>query len=316
MAGARGGGAEPGPSSQREGDVSETTGMASLIAETPVHLDPPDPLDKLPPKKALVRSLKWPLISARGVQAKYSTMYEEEFCARASSSTTRKMELDGHFPGQLGAQLGARWSKETSFKTKKSYGRYIVLGVIGNDESIPNEVILPAKLDDKNLPEAKRKNDENLFKQIRKGIRKVRPFHRRFFSLKQISGFSLYECVPSRGYHRVPDLDDETKRTLFEFWRDFRSLGTDYEDRWLKWVHLRFNNDSCDPEHGRFALQLVLRWSPTKLAIWGVLPILLSLAIGFGYMFKPRSGEDFLTFVQTAWAIASYIITAAACKFF
>lgn len=51
-------------------------------------------------------------------------------------------------------------------------------------------------------------------------------------------------------------------------------------------------------------------WSTPKIIFWGSLPILLSLAIGFWYMCKPRDPcEDHIAIVQTAWGIASYIIT-------
>src|SRR5436305_11142700 len=103
---------------------------------------------------------------------------------------------------------------------------------------------------------------------------------------------------------------------MIEVYGEVRTVGTDHGDRWLDWVHTNFNHNNVKPEEGKFAVQSVLRWSPIKLVLWGVAPILLSLVIGFWYMFKPTPGEDSLTVVQTAWGIASYIITAAACRSF
>lgn len=78
---------------------------------------------------------------------------------------------------------------------------------------------------------------------------------------------------------------------MLEFWRDFQTLDADHGDRWLDWIHENFNNDSTDPLQGRFALQLVVRWSPKKLVVWGVAPILLSLAIGFAYISSHMTGR-------------------------
>jgi hypothetical protein len=281
-----------------EGETSQrnrsTTATASPFAKTPVHLDPPPPVT-LPAKTSA-----WSL--GLGMNMKVSVVNKEEFCARVPRTQTYNMQV-GMGMGISLLPVSAGASMSGTMKTKfVADRRYVVLGVMGNNESVPNEVMLPVK--------------ENLFKQIRKGMGKVRPLHRRLLSLKHVSGFAFYECVPNQGYHRVPDMDNETKRTMIEFWRDFRTLGTDYGDRWLDWVHTNFNNSSLDPKQGKFALQLVLQWSPLKLVVWGILPILLSLAVGFGYMFKPTPGEDFLIVVQTAWAIASYIVTAAACRSF
>jgi cytochrome b subunit of formate dehydrogenase len=88
----------------------------------------------------------------------------------------------------------------------------------------------------------------------------------------------------------------------------------DYQDRWMDWIHQNFNNNSTNPEDGKYALQLLLRWSPLKLVIWSSIPIIFSLAIGLWYMISPHPGEDYVAVVQTAWTIASYIITTAAGK--
>lgn len=181
---------------------------------------------------------------------------------------------------------------------------YIVVGLLGNDECLPNEVKLLVR----------KSKSEDLFKQIRRATRKLRPLPRRLLSLKRVSGFAIYQCYPTEGYHRVPVMDSKTKRTIQELYRDYRTLDKDYGHRWLDWIHLNFNNGSLDPANGTYSLQLVLSWSPVKIIFWGIAPIILSLAIGLWYMLKPTPNEDFLTVVQTAWAIASYIVTAGACE--
>lgn len=90
----------------------------------------------------------------------------------------------------------------------------------------------------------------------------------------------------------------------------------DVDSTWLAFLHKELNNMDSNPREGRYSLQLVLSWSAPKLVIWGSIPILLSLFIGFSYIFKSHTGEDPVAIVQTAWGIASYIVTAGACKYY
>lgn len=59
--------------------------------------------------------------------------------------------------------------------------------------------------------------------------------------------------------------------------------------------------------HG-LSLELLLGWCPIKILVVVILPVVLSLAIGTWYM--QVTGD-----VQTAWTIASYIVTAAGDEF-
>ncbi|KAG7284298.1 hypothetical protein NEMBOFW57_010667 [Staphylotrichum longicolle] len=65
----------------------------------------------------------------------------------------------------------------------------------------------------------------------------------------------------------------------------------------------RANNTPC------LALSLVIKWSITKIAIYGFTPILLSLAIGFWFQYSQEG--DRVAVVQTAWTISSFIIGAS-----
>ncbi|KAL1877358.1 hypothetical protein VTK73DRAFT_8653 [Phialemonium thermophilum] len=267
-----------------------------------VHLDLPEAA-VLPPVPKLKRH---ELPFFRRMLIDIIFLSETRFCARAPQ--TLMLQFFPHLPG-FGIIAHAAWriiinkgSADIPANSDFPDCRYIVVGTMGIDESVPHEVILPVR----------QRDNDDLFKQIRRAMRRVRAWHKRLMSLKKVSGFSLYECIPARRYHHVRELDGETRRAMAEFWKDFITLDEDYSDRWLNWVHKNFNNGSFDPEKGRYALQLVLRWSANKLIFWGAVPILLSLAVGFGYMFRPTTGEDFLTVVQTAWTISSYIITAAA----
>ena len=176
---------------------------------------------------------------------------------------------------------------------------YIVIGLIGKEENIPREVVLPTE-------------DLRFFKQIQKASNELRGFYRRVLSLKRVVGFGIYECYVGEQEHKVIEMDSPTKRTLDELYRDYQSGLRDREDAWANWIHENFNQNETDPMSGKYALQPILGWSIPKLAFWGTAPILLSLAIGFWYMFALQPGEDKVAVVQTAWTISSYIVTSAA----
>lgn len=187
--------------------------------------------------------------------------------------------------------------------SRNANSRYIVIGIMGNEESIPHETLRPIR------------TRGDLFKQIRKAERELRSPFRRLLSLKRVGGFGVYRCHPSHDYHSSPGISDETRRCLVEFYQSYRTEKRDCLDRWMNWVHKNFNNDSIYPEDGKYALQLLLRWSAVKLIIWSSIPIMFSLAIGLWYMINPHPGEDYVTVVQTAWTIASYIVTTTARKY-
>ena len=178
---------------------------------------------------------------------------------------------------------------------------YVVVGFMG-DESVPKETLRRVM------------HKEGLFQQIRKANRQLRNPIRRMLSLKEVSGFSIYECDPIRGYHREADVDGETKRALAEMWRSYKGHKLDYEGRWLMWIHEHFNNNSKKPEMGRLTLEFKLRWSVSKVVFWGIIPVLLSLAIGFYYMHADHPGVDDVAVAEAAWVIATYIVTSSACK--
>jgi hypothetical protein len=174
---------------------------------------------------------------------------------------------------------------------------------MGNETSIPHETLLPVT------------KDKGLFQQIRKAERELRSPVRRLLSLKRVGGFGIYRCHPLEDYHSSPPIGDETTRCLVELFRNYRTEKRDYQDRWMNWIHENFNNNSVNPKDGKYALQLLLRWSPLKLVIWSSIPIILSLVVGLWYMINPHRGEDYVATVQTAWTIASYIVTTAARKY-
>ncbi|KAJ9607861.1 hypothetical protein H2200_007940 [Cladophialophora chaetospira] len=179
---------------------------------------------------------------------------------------------------------------------------YVVVG-IGAQDSAPKEVLRRVMRID------------GLFQQIRTAHRHLRNPIRRAVSLKEVAGFGIYQCDPSKGYHKEVELDNETRGTLAELWRSYNTHKLDYEGRWLMWIHQHFNNSSKNAEEGTLTLELKLRWSIFKVVSWGVVPILLSLAIGFYYMYKDHGEVDEVAVAEAAWVIATYIITTSALIF-
>lgn len=178
---------------------------------------------------------------------------------------------------------------------------YVVVGFMG-DGSVPRETLRRVM------------HTEGLFQAIRKAHRFLRNPVRRALSLKEVSGFGIYECDPAKGYHREVELDRETERALSELWRSYKGNKLDYEGRWLMWIHEHFNADSKNPEVGGLTLEFKLRWSVIKVVFWGTVPIVLSLVIGFWYMFSDHGDVDDVAVAEAAWVIATYIVTSSACE--
>lgn len=179
---------------------------------------------------------------------------------------------------------------------------YIIVGKIGKNDSLPRELLFWVK------------TPMDLPRQIASAEKQLRSPARRLLSLKRVGAFSLYQCHPGKSYHSAPEISNETKRYLAEMYRDYRTGLIGRNPRWLDWIHENFNNSSNNPTVGTYSLQLVLQWSPARLIIWSIVPIVLSLAVGLGYMLKTHPGEDYVAVVQTAWTIASYIVTTATRK--
>lgn len=179
---------------------------------------------------------------------------------------------------------------------------YVVVGIWNPKQSIPREVILPLETG-------------KIFKQIRKAERRLRPWWKSLLSLKTVVCFGVYECLPHQGRHILLPVDKHTQQILTDLYREYNSASVDYDNRWHRWIIDEMNLGSREPEEGKYALRLVLGWSAPKIIFWTTSPVILSLVIAFWYSYKPRDpGADEVAIVQTAWTIASYIITAAACK--
>jgi hypothetical protein len=189
-----------------------------------------------------------------------------------------------------------------------SHRPYITIGIFNRKTGLAREKI------------TRLQRDHSSFGSIRTASWRLWPIHKRLFSLKSISGFGLYHCHVESGYHSAVEIDDRTKQTLFEFYLDYKHDAPGMDQQWMDWIHEHLNGSSADPREGNYTLELLLRWSVTKIMIYGLLPVIGSLVVGVAYMqIRMRGAEDFgsgLAVVQTAWGIASYVVGAAGGKMF
>ncbi|KKA19094.1 hypothetical protein T310_6947 [Rasamsonia emersonii CBS 393.64] len=293
--------------SNQEADSQYASLVDHMEAPAPgkLHLEPP-PQFKHPIQTSQLS------ISAFGVSLLRTR--EGNDCAR-SRTLTKEVKIQRALPGLVNIVSGWKIKLgqgvrlisariEAEFKhgpvstklgvsnvTATALEKYVVVGLYNRNNNVPVERL-------KRVKEA-----GQLFAAIRSASKSLRSLPQRLFSLKYVAGFGIYECHPDKGYHTYVDIDLPTERVLLEFYRDYKSLRNDVEDRWGDWVHEKFNNGSTDPGQGRYSLQLVLRWSVGRITIYVTAPIILSLAIGIWYMQKTGDAE-------AAWVISTYIVAA------
>ena len=85
-----------------------------------------------------------------------------------------------------------------------------------------------------------------------------------------------------------------------------RHPDADVSKAWTTWLQKNLNNNQ-EPIESKCSLELVYDWSPIRLAVLVLFPVLLSFGTGLIYMLQ--TGD-----VSTAWTIASYVVTAAGGK--
>lgn len=188
---------------------------------------------------------------------------------------------------------------------------YLVLGLLHSDQTV-SEVMTRIK-----EPKTRFKlfkTSDSVFKALRRAIHYLRPLPVRLMSLKRMTGLGLYECNPKDGSHTEVRTTPEAKKALRELWRAYTKNRQDDKNRWRDWIHKNLNNSSMNTQDGQLSLKLELEWSPIRLAVWGLTPFFLSLAIGLWYSSVPHGTADRVTIVQTGWTIASYIVGGGARK--
>jgi hypothetical protein len=200
----------------------------------------------------------------------------------------------------------ARDSRDRVLPTR---GRpYITLGMQNPQGQVTNEITM------------KTTKSECLFACMRKGIRMLRPLHVRIFSLKKVVGFGVYRSttIGPTDFSNTVVPDARTAVALTKFWREYKSQRPDFDDRWSRWVQEGLNAGGTEPEDGMYGLSLKMGWSAKKFVNYGVFGILASLIAGFGITFgwtkEGMQYSDEVALCQTAWTVASYIVTTAGGK--
>lgn len=179
-------------------------------------------------------------------------------------------------------------------------------------------------------------DEQEFLPSLKRQIAQLRGW-RQFLSLKTVQAFGLYkvreasvghtkeaklmssECDLEHRCHTNYQCTPSEKTILAQLYnacyRHTLSRQRDESIEWADWVQLNLNNNTDTPD-GRLlplpfqchrSLKLIVKWSRVRLILAASVPLLLSLCIGLWYQFKI---ED----VQTAYTIASYIMTAGACK--
>ncbi|UKZ71790.1 uncharacterized protein TrAtP1_012734 [Trichoderma atroviride] len=148
-----------------------------------------------------------------------------------------------------------------------------------------------------------------LFRELRWGIFRLRGLSSTFLSLRQVKSFRLYKCNHEEGTHERIHLDKNGAADLQVFLHMYKSwsVPSHIALAWANWIHQTLNNSSLDVVDGTYAIEVVLDWSPTRISIVLLFPVLLSLAIGL--WLNSVAWTDLAT-IQSAWGTASYIVTA------
>ncbi|KAK0611631.1 hypothetical protein B0T14DRAFT_571508 [Immersiella caudata] len=177
---------------------------------------------------------------------------------------------------------------------------YLVLGIFSAVDCQPRERVVVIRP----------KDEERLFLKVRLATLRLRGASY-FFSLKSVKAFRLYRCMTSTGSHQQLEIDNAALADLRQFKAAYKKQpwpSAAVNEKWTQWVFDCLDNRSLDiMDEAAYSLEIVLGWSPSRIAIAVLSPVLLSLAVGL--WFNSRDWTDLAT-IQTAWGVASYIATA------
>lgn len=183
-------------------------------------------------------------------------------------------------------------------------GAYIVIGIVDSDTGEMTECL-------QDLADSGGK-PKDLIDSMQAAVRVLRPWYIRWFTLKSVGAFGLYECHAPAGHHTVLELSDTAKLALLELYYDFIAGRKDENEAWKAWVQQHFNAGDTFPGDRRLGLQVILKWSVPKIVTYVSTPVIASLIFGFAYTFSVTGpGVDKVAVLQTAWTVSSYIVTTA-----
>ncbi|KAH6844601.1 hypothetical protein B0I37DRAFT_165538 [Chaetomium sp. MPI-CAGE-AT-0009] len=177
---------------------------------------------------------------------------------------------------------------------------YLVLGIFSAVDRQPLEKVVVI-----------RRNDaKNLFLKVRLATLQLRGAGY-FFSLKSVKAFRLNRCLTASGSHEQLAMDDAARADLRQFKAAYKKRPWPpavVNEKWTQWVFDCLDNGTLDTtDVGAYSLEVVLGWSPSRIAIAVLAPVMLSLVVGL--WLNARDWGDLAT-IQMAWGVASYIATA------
>ncbi len=113
----------------------------------------------------------------------------------------------------------------------------------------------------------------------------VNPVHQEWYEI-------TYQCNWEPGVRKRVVLDQKGQndsQILLRAYKSWFRLGR-IDDSWTQWINATLNNSSNDPLSPRsgeaFSIDIILDWSAFRMSVVILLSILLSLAIGFGWIHK------------------------------
>ncbi|KAF8247161.1 hypothetical protein K440DRAFT_644181 [Wilcoxina mikolae CBS 423.85] len=165
-----------------------------------------------------------------------------------------------------------RYFRDNRYTVVDRIEQYIVVGVFNKDSNTPREVIVELG------------RDSPLSSGLWRGVIRARGW-RYFLSLKV--------CDTEYGSHHRITLDTRKQQIVNQIYYEYVT-GVN-SDAWNEWIFNTIADQSL-------SIELLLGWSVVRISVVVSFPVLSSFAIGMWYM--QTTGD-----VQTAWTIASYVIT-------
>ncbi|KAK3369680.1 hypothetical protein B0T24DRAFT_363689 [Lasiosphaeria ovina] len=240
--------------------------------------------------------------------AEWETTVRGKRCTRCpkitSTNQTFSVSIDNEVLGGVSAGAFGNFGNVSEHVLPSSVpedaAAYLVLGIFSPVDRQPAERVVVIRQED-----AKR-----LFLKVRLATAQLRGVSG-FFSLKSVQAFRLYRCITSAGSHEPLKMDDAALADLRQFKAAYKQQPWPppaVNEKWTRWAFDCLDNGTLDIMDERaYSLEVVLGWSPSRIAIAVLLPVALSLAVGL--WFNSRDWGDLAT-IQTAWGLASYIATA------
>lgn len=194
----------------------------------------------------------------------------------------------------------------------ESQNPYLVVGLFNRVDGNPQEQLIELS------------NPTYLFWQLFWAIARLRGLGA-ILSLKDVKYFSIFTCDSATGSHVQQLLDHETEASLhslltaYNSWHSWEWRNKDAVElnvKWTEWIHGALNHGSharsSVVEHQSYSLEIVLGWSPRRIAIVVFSPVVLSLVVGLVLNSRDWADEGNC---EMSWVVATYIATSGGSEY-